>query len=109
MTDDGGEPAGLVLVDLVDAVLGREPEIPDALDDLAVDLGVTQDDLVSIEELADLAAALHGSVAASTGNVGEALDMTLERADSADLICVTGSLTTVGEARGHLRRLGRVS
>jgi len=40
--------------------------------------------------------------------VARALDWTLERAHQDDLICVTGSLTTVGDARAHLRRLGWV-
>ncbi len=44
----------------------------------------------------------------SEPSVKQALDWALERADPTDLICVTGSLTTVGEARAHLRRLGWV-
>jgi dihydrofolate synthase / folylpolyglutamate synthase len=40
--------------------------------------------------------------------VGEAVDRALEGSGPGDLVCVTGSLTTVGEARAHLRRLGWV-
>lgn len=40
--------------------------------------------------------------------VPEALDEALSAADPGDLVCVTGSLTTVGEARGHLRTRGWV-
>ncbi|MDF1552755.1 MAG: bifunctional folylpolyglutamate synthase/dihydrofolate synthase [Deferrisomatales bacterium] len=60
---------------------------------------------------ADLAAAARqyaGTDAITAPNVGAALDLALSEAGPDDLVCVTGSLTTVGEARGHLRRLGRV-
>jgi dihydrofolate synthase/folylpolyglutamate synthase len=40
--------------------------------------------------------------------VGQALEWALGHAGPGDLVCVTGSLTTVGDARGHLRRLGWV-
>lgn len=50
------------------------------------------------------------AVAAVTApSVSSALDLALAEAGPEDLVCVTGSLTTVGEARGHLRRLGRLS
>lgn len=41
--------------------------------------------------------------------VSKALDLALSKASSNDLICVTGSLTVVGEARSHLRRKGLLS
>ncbi|MDW7712039.1 MAG: cyanophycin synthetase, partial [Deferrisomatales bacterium] len=40
--------------------------------------------------------------------VPAALDWVLGRAQTDDLVCVTGSLTTVGDARAHLRALGWV-
>ncbi len=46
--------------------------------------------------------------AVSVPGVAAALDWALSEAGPDDLVCVTGSLTTVGEARGHLRRLGRL-
>jgi dihydrofolate synthase/folylpolyglutamate synthase len=41
-------------------------------------------------------------------SVPEAVDAALAEARAGDLVCVTGSLTTVGEARSHLRLLGRL-
>ncbi|MBI5015154.1 MAG: bifunctional folylpolyglutamate synthase/dihydrofolate synthase [Deltaproteobacteria bacterium] len=41
-------------------------------------------------------------------SIPAALDAALAEALPGDLVCVTGSLTTVGEARSHLRRLGRL-
>jgi dihydrofolate synthase/folylpolyglutamate synthase len=40
--------------------------------------------------------------------VGAALEAALSSAGAEDLVCVTGSLTTVGEARGWLRSKGWV-
>jgi dihydrofolate synthase/folylpolyglutamate synthase len=58
--------------------------------------------------LAQIAQEFPGSLIEQSPSVAAAVDRALLEADPSDLICVTGSLTTVGEARGHLRRLGRV-
>ena len=58
------------------------------------------------EELAGLAAAGGGPRAVVEPNVAAALDRALAEAGATDAVCVTGSLTVVGEARAHLRRLG---
>ena len=63
---------------------------------------------LAAEDLA-VASRLHPGVdAVSAPGVAAALDLALSEAGLDDLVCVTGSLTTVGEARGHLRRLGRL-
>ncbi|GAB4260538.1 MAG: folylpolyglutamate synthase/dihydrofolate synthase family protein [Deferrisomatales bacterium] len=59
-------------------------------------------DLPEIEALVRCAGAQRVEVSPS---VATAVDRCLERAGPGDLVCVTGSLTTVGEARSHLRRL----
>ncbi|MBI5441353.1 MAG: bifunctional folylpolyglutamate synthase/dihydrofolate synthase [Deltaproteobacteria bacterium] len=56
-------------------------------------------------ELEGLATGLGRAPGAVVATVGEALDRALAEAGEADLVCVTGSLTTVGEARSHLRSL----
>ena len=60
-------------------------------------------------ELAELAGSMGDVVTGATDDVGDAVTLCLEQAHPEDLICVTGWLTTVGEARGRLRTLGRVS
>lgn len=47
-----------------------------------------------------------GARAVGEPTVAGALDRALAAAGPADLVCVTGSLTVVGEARAHLRALG---
>lgn len=57
-------------------------------------------------EVEDLVRAQTRAEVASAATVAEALDRTLAQAGPEDLICVTGSLTVIGEARTHLRALG---
>jgi len=52
--------------------------------------------------LASEISALHGDVA-STGSVAEAIDLVRHEAREDDLILITGSLYTVGDARAALR------
>lgn len=59
-------------------------------------------------EIEAIAAELSGGQLESAPKVAEAVERTLAKAGREDLICITGSLTTVGEARTHLRRLGWV-
>lgn len=61
------------------------------------------------EDLALIAEEFPGAVIERAPDVAGAVAMALAEAGPSDLICVTGSLTTVGEARGYLRKLGRVS
>jgi dihydrofolate synthase/folylpolyglutamate synthase len=63
---------------------------------------------MSPEEIRTVAERLSGVPLDAAPTVAAALDRALEQADREDLICVTGSLTTVGEARGRLRELGWV-
>ncbi len=58
------------------------------------------------EEMGQLARAVREVPCHTAPSVAEALDWTLERADQDDLVCVTGSLTTVGDARARLRARG---
>lgn len=60
------------------------------------------------EEIGRLARELRSGALEALPTVAAALDWALERAAPGDLVCVTGSLTTVGEARTHLRSLGWV-
>lgn len=60
------------------------------------------------EEIGRLARQLQVGELLALPTVAAALDWALERAAPGDLVCVTGSLTTVGEARAHLRTLGWV-
>lgn len=59
-------------------------------------------------ELQSLAAEVGTPATRACATVPEALDAALAEAGEGDLVCVTGSLTTVGEARTHLRRIGRL-
>ncbi len=58
------------------------------------------------QEMEHLARAVRDVPCHTAPNVADALDWALERADADDLVCVTGSLTTVGEARASLRVRG---
>lgn len=60
------------------------------------------------EEIERLARELRSGELKAVPTVSAALDWALERAAPGDLVCVTGSLTIVGEARIHLRSLGWV-
>ncbi|HTV10572.1 MAG TPA: folylpolyglutamate synthase/dihydrofolate synthase family protein [Acidimicrobiales bacterium] len=61
------------------------------------------------ELLAEAARSL-GTVAVATGSVAEALGLALHESTEQDLVLVTGSLYTVGEARAELReRLGEAA
>jgi folylpolyglutamate synthase/dihydropteroate synthase len=52
-----------------------------------------------------LAPARDGATASVLPTVAEALDRALAEAGENEVVCVTGSLTTVGEARSRLRAL----
>ncbi len=58
------------------------------------------------EELADLVMEHGGRRPSAEPDVAAAVDRALAEAGAADAVCVTGSLTVVGEARAHLRRRG---
>lgn len=60
------------------------------------------------EEIERLARDVRATPLHTLPTVPEALDWVLKRARPTDLVCVTGSLTTVGDARAHLRSLGWV-
>lgn len=61
------------------------------------------------ERLLREARSLVGDRALAAATVPKALDQALAEAGPGDLVCVTGSLTVVGEARRRLRELGWVS
>jgi dihydrofolate synthase/folylpolyglutamate synthase len=63
---------------------------------------------VDPEDVYRVAERLTNTPLQSAPTVSEALDRALAAVGSEDLVCVTGSLTTVGEARAHLRSLGWV-
>jgi dihydrofolate synthase/folylpolyglutamate synthase len=63
---------------------------------------------LATEELVTAARAHTRGRVRSAPGVAAAVDLALAGAGADDLVCVTGSLTTVGEARGHLRHLGRL-
>lgn len=78
---------------------------------LADEVVLTRSGSARARDPAELLALVGGMTDApvrSAPTVGEALDLALAGAQAADLVCVTGSLTTVGEARRHLRTLGWV-
>ncbi len=78
---------------------------------LADEVWLTRSASVRARAPGELLAAVEGMTGAPVNladSVGEAVDRALAGAGARDLVCVTGSLTTVGEARGHLRRLGWV-
>ncbi len=59
-------------------------------------------------ELAELAPRLAATRTEHAATVAGAVERALELAGDDDLVCVTGSLTTVAEARAHLRAGGRL-
>ncbi len=65
------------------------------------------DRAASLDRLRQLASAFQKPFA-ENANVGQALDQALAMADAEDLILVSGSLFTVGEARAHLAEKGMV-
>jgi dihydrofolate synthase / folylpolyglutamate synthase len=102
------------VVHLVIGVLdGRDPgELLDILDaeDAATVVCCTPDSprALPAEELADLVARAGGRPTV-VDDIADALDVALSAAQPDDIVLVTGSLYTVGDARAACRRLGLVT
>jgi dihydrofolate synthase/folylpolyglutamate synthase len=105
VAEEFGEGRARVMV--VGMLRGKDPtEMLEALDAGTARLVVTcppPSPRAQPAEIVARAARSLGARAVATGSVGEALDFALAEAEDDDLVLVTGSLYTVGEARTAMR------
>ena len=108
---DGFDVTGVTHL-VIGVLAGRDPaELLDILDaeDAATVVCCTPDSPRALPA-AELAALVSraGGRAVVVDDIGDALQLALERADADDIVFVTGSLYTVGNARAALRERGMI-